>query len=148
MLTGMVVLISMGGCVADPKTEVEDQKSPTAAILGQMAEQEEAWNRGDLEAFMLPYWKSDSLLFIGSRGPSYGWETTLANYKKGYPTAEAMGTLTFDVSQLDVLSNDVALVVGAWHLGERGGLEDLSGWFSLVWRQFDGHWVIVRDHSS
>ena len=64
MLTGMVVLISMGGCVADPKTEVEDQKSPTAAILGQMAEQEEAWNRGDLEAFMLPYWKSDSLLFI------------------------------------------------------------------------------------
>lgn len=148
MLTAMVVLIAMGGCVADPKTEAADQKSATAAILGQMAEQEEAWNRGELEAFMSPYWKSDSLLFIGSRGPSYGWETTLANYKKGYPTAEAMGKLTFDVSQLDVLSNDVALVVGAWHLGERGGLEDLSGWFSLVWRQVDGHWVIVRDHSS
>jgi hypothetical protein len=113
-----------------------------------MSNQERAWNQGDLEGFMQPYWKSDSLLFIGSRGPSYGWETTLDNYRKGYPNAEAMGQLTFEVESLDLVSEDIALMVGAWTLGDRGEREDLSGWFSLVWRQIDEHWVIVRDHSS
>ena len=37
-------------------------------IDNKMAAQESSWNNGDLEAFMLPYWKSDSLMFIGKNG--------------------------------------------------------------------------------
>lgn len=136
-------IVCLYGCAAHSKGE-----GAKTAILLEMSNQERAWNQGDLEGFMQPYWKSDSLLFIGSRGPSYGWETTLDNYRKDYPNAEAMGQLTFEVESLDLVSEDIALMVGAWTLGDRGEREDLSGWFSLVWRQIDERWVIVRDHSS
>ena len=41
--------------------------------------QEQNWNMGNIPGFMSSYWKSDSLLFIGSKGPTYGWSKTLAN---------------------------------------------------------------------
>lgn len=113
-----------------------------------MEAQEKAWNEGDLEAFMSAYWASDSLLFVGSRGPSFGWQTTLDNYKKGYPNPEAMGQLTFGIKNVEFVSDDVALMVGSWNLDGRGDLDPLAGWFSLVWRRIHGDWVIVRDHSS
>ena len=53
-----------------------------------MKAQEKAWSKHDLEGFMKGYWKNDSLKFFGSRGMTYGWNQTLANYKKGYPTKE------------------------------------------------------------
>ena len=51
-------------------------------ILKVLHEQQTAWNNGDIENFMKGYWKDDSLLFIGSKGPTYGWQKTLDNYKK------------------------------------------------------------------
>ena len=47
-----------------------------------MKTQEVAWSNYDLEGFMKGYWKSDSLKFHGSNGDTYGWDKTLANYKK------------------------------------------------------------------
>ncbi|MBU0695740.1 MAG: DUF4440 domain-containing protein, partial [Bacteroidetes bacterium] len=34
--------------------------------------QRQDWNRGDIPAFMRGYWKSDSLMFVGKNGPTYG----------------------------------------------------------------------------
>ena len=51
-------------------------------ILKVLHEQQTAWNNGEIENFMNGYWKNDSLLFIGSKGPTYGWQKTLDNYKK------------------------------------------------------------------
>ena len=103
-----------------------------------MTAQEEAWNKGDLEGFMLPYWKSDSLLFVGSSGPSRGWSTTLANYKRSYPDQAAMGKLTFGVESTDPAGPNHALMLGSWKLDRSDGFETLSGWFSLVWERRDG----------
>ncbi|MBL7802877.1 MAG: nuclear transport factor 2 family protein [Saprospiraceae bacterium] len=111
-----------------------------------MQEQQDAWNRGDLEEFMQGYWQSDSLRFIGSRGLTYGWQATLDNYKKGYPDRDAMGTLTFDILSVELLSKKSAFVVGKWHLARKVG--DLSGHYTLLWRKIKGKWVIVADHSS
>src|SRR5690606_2218993 len=86
------------------------------AIRKVMLEQQEAWNRADIESFMEGYWKSDSLKFIGRNGITYGWKTTLENYKKGYPTAETMGKLTFTILSLEVLSETSAYMVGRWQL--------------------------------
>lgn len=111
-----------------------------------MAEQELAWNRGDLEAFMGGYWKSDSLKFIGSRGLTYGWQQTLDNYKKGYPDPDAMGKLKFTILSVEKLSGKSAFVIGKWHLTRKAG--DLSGHYTLLWKKIKGKWVIVADHSS
>lgn len=116
------------------------------AIRKVMAEQEIAWNKGDLEAFMAGYWTSDSLRFIGSRGLTYGWAQTLANYKKGYPDKEAMGKLSFTILSVEQLSKKSAFVVGKWHLQRTK--DELGGHYTLLWKKINGKWVIVADHSS
>ncbi len=119
----------------------------TEQIIRQtMAAQEVAWNRADLTGFMDGYWRSDSLKFIGSRGLTYGWNKTLANYQISYPTPEAMGTLVFTIINVEVLSKRNAYVIGKWYLQRKKG--DLSGHFTLLWKKIDKRWVIVADHSS
>jgi ketosteroid isomerase-like protein len=95
---------------------------------------------------MATYWKSDSLLFIGKKGPTYGWKATLENYKKGYPDTAAMGKLSFHLLELKKLAGDVYFVVGKWMLARTAG--DLSGHFTILLRKINGEWKIIADHSS
>lgn len=115
--------------------------------IGQVLEhQREAWNRGDLESFMQTYWKSDSLLFVGSNGPTSGWKQTLANYQKTYPDRAAMGTLIFDIKQIKLIDDQNAFVLGAWLLQRKN--DEPKGYFTLWLRKIKGEWLIVSDHSS
>ncbi len=116
-------------------------------ISGLMQEQEDCWNEGDIPCFMKHYWKSDSLMFIGKSGVNYGWQTTLDNYKKGYPDKKAMGKLTFNNILVQRIGDTNCYVIGKWHLKREEG--DLEGHYTLMWElRSDGRWVIVSDHSS
>ena len=115
-------------------------------ILRVLETQRLAWNGGDLEAYMQGYWKSDSLLFVGSRGPTYGWQQTLDNYKKSYPDKAAMGILTFGIKKVEFLSNDAALVLGSWSL--QRSKDRPNGYFTLIFRKIKGNWKLTADHSS
>jgi hypothetical protein len=108
--------------------------------------QTESWNRGDIEGFMQTYWKSDSLLFIGKTGVNRGWQTTLNNYKRGYPDTAAMGKLSFNIILVKKLSSKYYYVVGKWMLSRSIG--DLSGHYDLLFHKIKGRWYIVADHSS
>ncbi|MDW7691023.1 nuclear transport factor 2 family protein [Flammeovirgaceae bacterium SG7u.111] len=108
--------------------------------------QNEDWNRGDVDAFMKGYWESEQLQFIGKTGVTYGFQATLARYKKRYPDPEAMGQLTFDVISADKIAEEVIMVIGKWHLDRKAG--ELEGHFSLIWKNINGEWVIIADHSS
>lgn len=127
-------------------TAAHGQADEEKTVRGLLAQQTEAWNRGDIEGFMQTYWKSDSLLFIGKSGVSRGWQKTLDNYKKGYPDTTAMGKLAFELVELKQLSPDYYYVVGKWMLTRSIG--DLSGHFDLVLRKIMGRWYIIADHSS
>lgn len=109
-------------------------------------EQRQAWNTGDKEKFMQTYWQSDSLMFIGKSGITYGWQNTLNNYKKGYPDTAAMGKLNFDILEVKRLSVMYFFVVGKWHLTRSIG--NVGGHFSLLFKKIKNKWVIVADHSS
>ncbi len=122
------------------------EKNEDAQIRNLLLTQTQAWNRGDLEAFMQTYWKSDSLMFIGKSGVKWGWQETLNNYKKSYPDTTAMGQLSFDIIQIKRLSVMYYSVVGKWMLKRTIG--DLSGHYTLLLRKVKGRWVIVADHSS
>lgn len=111
-----------------------------------MSTQIRAWNEGNLEVFMDTYWQSDSLMFIGKSGITYGWQPTLDNYKKTYPDKTAMGTLSFNLLEFKKLAPDTYFVVGKWHLARTIG--DLSGHFTVLLRQINDTWKIVADHSS
>lgn len=120
----------------------KDEKS----IRTILAEQTSEWNKGNLESFMKGYWKSDSLMFIGKSGITYGWQNTLDNYKKGYPDTASMGKLNFELITVKRLSKDYFFVVGKWHLGRSIG--NISGAYTLLFRKIKNQWVIITDHSS
>jgi hypothetical protein len=105
-----------------------------------------AWNNGNLEEFMSGYWKNDSLMFIGQSGITYGWNQTLANYKKHYPDTAIMGKLKFDIILVKPLSSQYYHVTGKWMLKRSVG--DVSGYFTLLFRKINGIWMIIADHSS
>lgn len=116
------------------------------AILNVLEQQRGDWNKGDVEAYMQGYWKSDSLLFVGKSGPTYGWQKTLDNYKKGYPDKAAMGFLTFGIKKVELITKDRAFVLGSWHLKREK--DELKGYFTLLFRKIKGEWKVMVDHSS
>jgi len=111
-----------------------------------MKEQETAWNNGNLQAFMQPYWQSHSLLFVGKNGPTYGWNATLKRYEQSYPTKDAMGELKFEIVETRSLSKNCYLMLGKWTLIRKN--DQPGGYFTLVWKKIGKQWVIVADHSS
>lgn len=104
------------------------------------------WNRGDIDSFMVGYWNSDSLMFIGQSGVTYGYNATKANYKKNYSDTAQMGKLNFDILHVTRLSPNHFFVVGKWFLKRSVG--DVKGHFTLIFKKIGGRWVIVSDHSS
>lgn len=118
-----------------------------AAIRKVMNDQDAAWNRGDLEAFMsIGYWRSDKLKFVSGDKITYGWQQTLDNYRKTYGSADKMGKLTFSDLEIELLSRDSAFVTGSWHLKREK--DDPKGKFTLLFRKMKEGWRIVVDHSS
>lgn len=116
------------------------------AIRNMLSKQEAAWNTGNLQNFMKGYWVNDSLLFIGKNGPKYGYQTTLENYKKGYPDTAHMGKFTSTILSIKKISEQYYFVVGKWFLKRSVG--DATGYYTLLIRKIKGEWVIVADHSS
>jgi hypothetical protein len=116
------------------------------AISAVMADQEAAWNAGDIVRFMTGYWQSDSLRFIGRSGLTTGWQATLDGYKKSYPGKEGMGTLRFEILSTEMLNESAALVIGKYFL-VRNQKEE-SGIFSLTWKKQREGWKIIADHTS
>jgi ketosteroid isomerase-like protein len=126
---------------------VNKPNDPDELLIRQLLNnQTEAWNRGDIETFMKTYRKSDSLMFIGKSGVTFGWTNTLNNYKKNYPDAAAMGKLSFNILSVQRLSTEYFYVIGKWHLQRSIG--DLSGHYTLLIKKINGEWVIIADHSS
>lgn len=116
------------------------------AIRALMTAQREAWNRGDVDAFVEAYWRSPELTFSGSGGVSRGFDGVLARYKKNYPDRATMGILDFSNLEFRFLGPDAALVLGRWHLKREK--DEVGGVFSLVWQRFPEGWRIVHDHTS
>ena len=75
-------------------------------VLKILGDQQKCWNKADIDCFMEGYWKSDSLMFIGSKGLIFGWQATLERYKKSYPGKEAMGELEFDIKEIKRIADD------------------------------------------
>ena len=121
------------------------KKKITDDIVAVMNTQAAAWNRGDVEGFMQGYWNSDKLVFVSSR-VTRGWQPTLDNYKRTYPTKEAMGILTFSDLEVTVLSKDAAVVLGSWSLQRAS--DNPKGKFTLIFRKMKEGWRIVHDHTT
>ena len=114
-------------------------------IPAMLQRQADAWNKGDIDTFMEPYWQSPDLTFSTGVRLTRGFAATLERYRNRYPTPDAMGRLTFSDLEIIDLSPSAALVLGAWHLDRD---EPVGGLFTLVLRREHGRWIIIHDHTS
>jgi uncharacterized protein (TIGR02246 family) len=137
-------------CTDRAAAQTSDRSGDRQDILQVLQNQQVAWNKGDIDAFMTGYWHSPDLSFSGSSGVQRGWDRVLQHYKDRYADRAAMGQLDFSQLEFHFLGPDAALVLGRWHLarpqGTAGG--DVGGVFSLVWQRFPAGWLIVHDHTS
>ena len=108
--------------------------------------QQEAWNRGDIDAFMEGYWRSDETVFVSGDEVTRGWQKVVDRYKKKYSDREKMGALTFSDVEISPLSADSAVALGAWKL--KRAQDEPHGRFTLIFRRFPEGWRIVHDHTS
>ncbi|MFY7694600.1 MAG: YybH family protein [Sediminibacterium sp.] len=122
------------------------QSNDEKIIRNILADQISFWNKGDIPGFMQGYWNSDSLVFVGKNGPTYGYNNTLRNYQKNYPNKDYMGILNFDILSVQPMEKDHFFVIGKFMLQRKVG--DASGHFTLIFRRINGVWKIVSDHSS
>ncbi|MBV9300582.1 MAG: nuclear transport factor 2 family protein [Acidobacteriaceae bacterium] len=133
-----LAVASLGLRVKEPGVETK--------IRDMLASQVEAWNRGDIPRFVSFY--AEDCVFAGKQ-VLQGRSNLLARYKKTYPSAEAMGKLSFENLTIHPLDEQVATAVGEWHINRpaaSGG--PVGGIFSLVLQLRNGTWQIVLDHTS
>ena len=139
-----LVLAASSALLAAPALWAQD-----AEIRAMLKNSEAAWNRGDLVAFASDYEDSPETTFIGRDVTKGGTEAILARYRRGYPTREAMGTLTFSEIEVRPLAPALAIATGKYSLKRTAaGGGDASGRFTLVLRQGKSGWKIIHDHSS
>jgi beta-aspartyl-peptidase (threonine type) len=123
-------------------------RAPEADVRAVLDKQVEAWNRGDLEAFMATYWNSPGLVFQSGATRTQGWQDTRERYRRRYQAeGKEMGRLRFDDLEVQVVGPEAAFVRGRWHLVMKDGSEP-NGLFTLLLRRIAGDWKIVHDHTS
>ena len=149
-LIALVLPFAISACAAHPSAlvRVTDgmEANEAAAITAMLEAQDEAWNRGDIPAFMDGYWKSPDLRFASGGNIARGWDATLQRYETRYDTPAKMGTLVTSDYEIDILSPDAAIAHGRWMLEVEG--DNPSGLYTLVLRKIDGDWVIVSDTTT
>ncbi len=144
----VLVLLLLSGCQSPDNTSGIDEFVEREAITSVLMRQQDAWNAGDIEAFMDDYVKSDTLRFTSGVNVRYGWDAALDRYYTNYPDRDAMGQLTFSDLKVDVLSSEWAMVFGSWYLVRGGEYEDIGGRYTLLMHHEAQGWKVLYDHTS
>lgn len=146
----LAVLIVCLTLAAHAEQVAEPGSTTAEAITAVLHRQQKHWNVGDIEAFVDDYWRSPELTFSSGGTTRRGFEATRERYLTSYPTPAGMGRLTFSDLEITPLGETSAMVLGRWQLKRADGeaIETIGGNFTLVFRQIDGRWLIIHDHTS
>ena len=138
---------------------LREEDEARAAIAKVIADQVEAWNRGDIRAFCSVY--DDEAEFLSPSGIFRGRDAVEKRYRERYgDTSDKMGRLRLDIDDIDPIrgmeatpgedavpgSIHGASVVGRWTL-TYADKPEASGRTLLVLKRNGEVWSIVRDAS-
>ncbi len=126
--------------------EPEQPPNSVAEIQSVLSAQQNAWNRGDIDAFMKGYAQSASTVFVSGDEVGRGWETVRDRYRIRYSDRAKMGALSFSDTEVTMLSPDAAVVLGLWRLKRAN--DEPHGRFTLIFKRLPEGWRIVHDHTS
>ncbi len=125
LLSSGLLVFFLGGCQSNQANNSSMQSGGSVANLYSLNDvkdvlksQISAWSSGDIDGFMEGYIKDSTVRFITGKRVKSSWLQILNDYKKGYPTKEAMGDLDFildEVRWLDSLAG-LSQVIGRWQV--------------------------------
>ena len=144
-VTSFAVSCLVAAIVGSTSIQAQNETAVTE-IQNVLHAQQDAWNRGDIDAFMNGYWRSEKTVFVSGDEVTRGWQKVLDRYKKKYSDRAKMGTLTFSDLEITPLSNDSAVALGAWKL--KRATDEPHGRFTLIFRRLPEGWRIIHDHTS
>ena len=145
--TGLSLLITCNILIAALVCAAPEQSpNSVAEIQSAVIAQQDAWNRGDIDAFMNGYARSASTVFVSEDEVRRGWETVRGRYQVKYSDRAKMGTLSFSEIEVTMLSPDAAVVLGRWRLKRAN--DEPHGRFTLIFKRLPEGWRIVHDHTS
>lgn len=135
------ILFSINNIVSAQSKDVKD-------IIALMRTEEEAWNRGDIDAYVNLYAPGDStrMIYFGGNGVTHGKDSILAFYKKYWPK-EKMGHLTLQHDGIEKISNEYYYVSGFFNVSYPSNKE-VKGRFSGLVKKIKGKWYLYTDHSG
>lgn len=150
VFVGLCVAIAMPACTVN--LDVNDQRLLGSSVTDEdrirsvLSAQQDAWNNGDIDGFMQGYWQSPELRFASGGTVTRGWQATRDRYHENYSDRTLMGALSFNNIETVLLSDNAAVVHGAWALQRDS--DRPSGLFTLIFRQVDGDWKIISDTTT
>lgn len=125
-----------------------EEANTTEGVMAVLNMQRDAWNRGDLDAFMTGYLDSPDTSYISGGTEVWGYKALRDRYQTRYGASrDTMGKLDFSDLIISALGSDHALCVGHWHL-ERPSQPAADGVYSLVLMHEKDGWKIMHDHTS
>jgi beta-aspartyl-peptidase (threonine type) len=127
--------------------QANENRQAMDAAKGLLESQQDAWNQGNLDGFMLGYWNDNELTFYSDNTIEKGYGPLKERYFKRYKSeGKEMGKLTFSNVDVQPKSDSFAVVRGHWKVEK--SKETAEGLFTLwVERKPEG-WRIVHDHTS
>jgi uncharacterized protein (TIGR02246 family) len=138
--------LALAGCAGAARAPAPE--TARAEIEAMMARSAEAWNRGDLDAFMEDYVPGEEATYVGRSGLLRGRAAIRAVYAPRFEPGAPRDSLSFELRDVDALAASSAHVI-AWYVLSRGDSVTARGPTSLLMRRgSDGRWRIVHDHSS
>jgi len=145
MKAGLAALVLFITACAPSQSRSGDPATEVRAVWNA---QVEAWNRGDLDAFMAGYRNSPDLVFFSNKTETRGWQQTLERYRATYKAeGRQMGMLDFPQLEFKVLGPEAVLARGQWRLKMSDGKES-TGMTSVTFQKLPEGWRIIHDHSS
>lgn len=143
----LMLALLISACAASAPHTARFQADDRTAIAAVLDAQVEAWNRGDLPAYMEGYAHTDALIFTSGGKVRRGWQQAFDTYHTRYAQdPKAMGHLAFKIESIDAVGADGAVVLGDWDL--TGAEHPGHGVFSLVLERRPEGWRIIHDHTS
>lgn len=138
-----VTVLALTACAA-PDTPPPD---PTDAVRVMLAASADAWNRGDLDAFLTDYAADSMTSFVAGGQVHYGIDWIREHYAPAFEPNATRDSLRFETLAARALDENHALATARYVLF-RGDSVISSGPFTLVLRRIDGNWKIIHDQTS
>ena len=144
----VVAIGVVAACSARAPSPALNPAEATATAVVFLRASSEAWNRGDLEAFVDDYARDSTTTFVAGGRVQYGWDWIHDNYyTHWWDLGSERDSLRFEDVAARSLGSDYLLTTARFVLF-RGDSVTASGPFTLLMQRIEGEWKIIHDQTG